>query len=45
MDSIDVVSHINDIINCSVSDKKKVEMIKEEIRDYFNEFNGEKDDE
>lgn len=38
MDAIDVVSHINEILNTNVSDNEKVNMIKDEINEYFDEL-------
>lgn len=45
MDAIDVVSHINEIIHCNIADEDKVNMIKEELSEYFNELNEEKGEE
>lgn len=38
MDSIDVISHINDVLNTNLTDKEKVNRIQDEVNDYFNEL-------
>lgn len=38
MDSIDVISHINDVLNTNLTDEEKVNRIQDEVNDYFNEL-------
>jgi hypothetical protein len=37
MNSIDVISHINDVLNTNLTDEEKVNRIQDEVNDYFNE--------
>ena len=38
MDAVDIISHINDIINSNLSDKEKVTRIENEISEYYEEL-------
>lgn len=38
MDAMNVVSHINEIVNSSLSNEEKIDRIQDEISDYFNEL-------
>lgn len=43
MDAIDVVSHVNDILNCNLSDEEKISRIQSEVDEYFEELVGDEE--
>lgn len=38
MDSVDVISYINDILNTNLSSEEKLDRIQNEINNYFDEL-------
>lgn len=38
MDSVDVISYINDILNTNLSSEEKLDKIQNEINNYFDEL-------
>lgn len=45
MDVVDIISHINDVLNSNFSSETKLERIEDIINDYFNELMDEKEGE
>lgn len=43
MDAIDVISHINDILNGNFSNTEKVVLIQDEINEYYEELMEDKE--